>query len=485
MSKNVLESPLAGQWYTADAGVLRNELAKYLEQVEGPALDNVMALVLPHAGYRFSGQTAAFGIKQVAGAAYRRVIVLGPSHGVPMPNAASVPDATHYATPLGEVPVDTDCIAALKAHPFFQTVPMAHAREHSVQIEVPLLQYALEDFQLVPIVVGQLDPETARAMGRALADNIDAETLVVASTDFTHYGPRFQYVPFRDNIPENLRTLDEGAIQRIQAKDLDGFLAYIDETGATVCGRHPLAVLLAMLPEPAKGHVLSYTTSGELTGDYGNSVSYASLAFTGTWPGGKEAPQKKPAESEASLEPGEKQTLLKLARETLAIALREQRLPDVSELDVAITPGMEEIRGAFVTLRQNGRLRGCIGDIFPSHPLYMSVMRNAANAALNDPRFPAMTPEELPGTDIEISALTPQKPVDSYEAIEVGRHGVVLSKAGRRAVFLPQVAPEQGWDRDTMLSHLAAKAGLPQEAWREDAQFTVFEAEVFAEEDKA
>jgi len=480
MPKKVFTSTLAGRWYEADPVRLTAELDGYLANVDTAALGEVHALILPHAGYRYSGQVAAHGVKQVAVKRFSRVIVMGPTHQLPMEDVASVPDATHYATPLGEIPLDVAFIRALKQYPQFRTIRGAHDTEHSVQIEVPLLQRVLDNFKLVPIVVGQLDAASCREMGRVLAGLIDADALVVVSSDFTHYGPNYGYVPFRDDVPTNLEKLDRGAWNFIEKKDLNGFYDYIDQTGATICGRHPIGLLLAMLPADSQPHLLKYDTSGNLMGDTSNSVSYLSIAVTGTWKQGK-AVAVQPQE-EAALTEGDRAQLLALARATLECAVKQQRVPTPEELGIAITPAMRRVRGAFVTLNKDGQLRGCIGDILPSRPLYKAVMGNAINAGLRDRRFRPVQAEELPLLHYEISALTEPEPVPSYGDIVIGRHGMVVEKAGRSAVYLPQVAPEQGWDLAETLTHLSQKAGLPPDAWREGASFTVFEAIVFAEE---
>jgi len=452
-----------------------------LDKVQEPPIENIQALILPHAGYRYSGQTAAYGIKQIIGKKFRRVVVMGPSHRSAMENMASVPDVTHYGTPLGEVPLDTAFITALKKHPFFQTLPYVHEGEHSVQIEVPLLQRALGEFSLVPIVVGQADLASSRKMASVLASLIDEETLVVASSDFTHFGPNYGYVPFRDDVPARLKALDMGAYEHIEKKDPEGLYNYLDTTGDTICGSRPIAILLSMLPAESQAHLLKYDTSGNVTGDYTNSVSYFAIAFAGTW---KKGAGPAIPEEKTVLEAEDKKRLLGLARKTIEFALTQQRMPSLEELGIENAPALEAVQGAFVTLKEHEQLRGCIGDIFPTRPLYKAVMANAINAAVNDPRFPPVQPEEIPQLHIEISVLTPLQPLDDYRRIEIGKHGVVLSKNGRRAVFLPQVAPEQGWDLEEMLTNLARKAGLPGDAWKEGASFEVFEAIVF-EEDRA
>ena len=482
-AKKTFVSQLAGQWYPADLAQLKADLDSYFSKAPATLPDNVHALILPHAGYQYSGTVAAAAVRSVAGKTFSRVVVMGPSHSLPMENVASVPDATHYATPLGEVPLDVELINSLKKYPQFKTIPGADEGEHSVQIEIPLLQRALGEFRLVPIVVGQLDEPTTSQMGRVLAGLIDSNTLVVASSDFTHYGPRFQYVPFKDDVAANLKKLDMGAWDAIANKDVTGFAQYIGKTGATICGHNPIGVLLAMLPQDFTAHQSAYDTSGNLTGDYANSVSYLSAAFSGSWPAVDKTRAPAPAEQASVLSDEDKALLLKLARGVLEDYVKNGNTATPESLGVTVTAGMERVMGAFVTLNLDGELRGCIGEIFPRRPLYKAVMDHAVNAAVNDRRFRPVTADELPRIEMDISALTEPRPVGSYNDIIIGKHGMVLEKSGRSAVFLPQVAPEQGWTLDETLSHLAVKAGLPPDAWKEGASFTVFEAIVFSEKD--
>jgi len=265
--------------------------------------------------------------------------------------------------------------------------------------------------------------------------------------------------------------------------DAKGFLEYKYKTGATICGYIPIAVLLSMLDEPVGAELINYTTSGELTGDFTNSVSYLSVAFSGSW---QNNPEIKPQANNPELELTEEDTkqLLALARKTIVYALRTQRVPQASELGVSISDAMKCPRAAFVTLKKHSQLRGCIGDIFPQRPLYKSVIRNAINACVNDRRFLPVTEEECNDITIEISALTAPEPVASSNEIRFGIDGVVLSKDGHSAVFLPQVAPEQGWDVNQMLTQLSLKAQLPADAWKEGASFLVFQAVVFGESEK-
>jgi AmmeMemoRadiSam system protein B/AmmeMemoRadiSam system protein A len=412
---------------------------------------------------------------------YERVVIIGPSHSVRMEEVLSVPRVTHYETPLGQVPLDVEFINKLLKYSLFQNVPQAHKYEHSVQIEVPLLQHSRKDFKIVPIVAGSCSLETTNKAGAILRSLVDDETLVIASSDFVHYGPNYGYVPFNENISEQIKKLDMGAYEHMARLDSKGFLEYKQRTGATICGYVPIAILLSMLSEPAEAQLINYATSGELTGDFTNSVSYLSIAFSGTW---GDSPEVEPQVNNPELTEEDKRQLLTLARSTMVYALRNQRVPQTSELGVAISDAMKCSRAAFVTLKKDCQLRGCIGDIFPQRPLYKSVIMNAIHACFNDKRFPQVSEDECEGITIEISALTVPEPVTSPDEIRIGTDGVVLNKDGHSAVFLPQVAPEQGWNVNQMLTQLSAKAQLPPDAWKEGASFLVFQAVVFGESEK-
>jgi AmmeMemoRadiSam system protein A/AmmeMemoRadiSam system protein B len=398
-----------------------------------------------------------------------------------MEEMLSVPRVTHYETPLGQIPLDVEFINKLLKHPMFQNVPQTHKYEHSVQIEVPLLQHCQKDFKIVPIVAGSCSLETINKAGSVLKSLIDGETLVITSSDFVHYGMNYGYRPFSENIPEQIKKLDMGAYEYIANRDAKGFLDYRQRTGATICGYIPIAILLSMLGDDVKVELTKYVTSGDLTGDFTNSVSYLSIAFSGAW---ANHPEIKPPTNNPALTDEDKNQLLTLARKTIVYALRNRRVPQASELGVTISDAMICPRAAFVTLKKNSRLRGCIGDIFPQKPLYKSVILNAINACVNDRRFPAVTEAECKDITIEISALTVPEPVASSDEIRIGIDGVVLNKDGRSAVFLPQVAPEQGWDVSQMLRQLSLKAGLPEDAWKEGASFLVFQAVIFGENEK-
>jgi len=474
----VLRSSLAGSWYPADPNVLTAQFDDLFKKADANAIDNVIALILPHAGYQWSGQTAALCLK-TTDKKYKRIIVIGPSHHTYMEDVFSAPRATHYETPLGQIPLDVEFIDRLLKFPVFQNLPHALEYENSVEMELPLLQYRCKDFKLVPIVAGACSLEAIKKAGQILISLVDTDTLVVASSDFVHYGRQHQYVPFTENIPERLRQLDMGAYEYIAKLDAEGFLEYRQKTKATICGAMPIAVLLSMLSQPSQAHLVKYTTSGELTGDFGNSVSYLAVAFSGKW---ANHPEIEPDKNAPELSEQDKKQLLILARQSILYALQNRRFPQPSELTATISDAMSQPRAAFVTLKKHSQLRGCIGDVLPQRPLYKSVIANAIRAGFSDTRFSPLTQEECKDITIEISALTMPRPVESPDKIRLGVDGIVLNKDGRSALYLPQVAPEQGWDLNQTLTNLSLKAGLPADAWKEGTQFLVFQAVVFGED---
>jgi MEMO1 family protein len=478
-----LRSSLAGTWYPGDAEGLRSQIEACFDKADAGQRKDLIALIAPHAGYAYSGPTAAKGMALIA-RPYGRIIVIGPTHRVALRDGLIVPRAGSFQTPLGKIPIDEAVVDRLLQQPLFRDMPAAFEGENSVEIELPLLQFhqgRYGDFKLVPILAGQCSAETIDKAAAVLRTCVDANTLVVASSDFTHYGPNYDYVPFKEDVSQRLKDLDMGAYATIAAKNAQGLLDYQKKTGDTICGYIPVAILLSMLDSSTKVHRVDYTTSGQVTGDYTNSVSYLSVAFTGAWTAGPAAGQGTRPAAEGSLSEKDKRQLLSLARKTIEAYLRDGRPPSAADLGVQVSSALQMSRAAFVTLKKQGDLRGCIGDVLPRQPLYQSVIENAINAAVNDPRFMPVSPSEVKALRIEISALTVPSPVRSSGQIRLGTDGIILSKGGRRALFLPQVAPEQGWTLQQTLTELSRKAGLAPDAWREGASFQVFQAEVFGE----
>jgi AmmeMemoRadiSam system protein B len=276
----VRKSTLAGSWYPNEKKVLKEEIENFFKKV--PDLDvkgRIFSFVAPHAGYMWSGRCAASVYKILKGRPINRVIILGPSHSASF-NGLCSSYYDYYETPLGKVAVDRDICTKLSKNKLFKGPERAEALEHSLEIQLPFLQLVLSDFKIVPLVVGDLSIEDYKETAKILTHFIDEKTLLIASSDFTHYGYGFSYLPFTKNYKENLKKLDIDACNLILKKDFPGFMNYIDQTKITICGFRPIGLMLNMLPEVAYGKLLKYYTSGDLTGDYSNSVSYVSLIFT-------------------------------------------------------------------------------------------------------------------------------------------------------------------------------------------------------------
>ena len=501
-----LNSSIAGSWYPADAAELREMLDRYRAEIEPEERREEASpdiLILPHAGYIYSARTAMYGISQLRRNAFRRVVILAPSHRSAFADRLIAPEVTALGTPLGDIPVDTEAIDRVGSVFPVSRNNLVHAAEHATQIEYPLLQYALGEFRVVPFVVGDFssEGELDRA-GAALRQILEEGTLLVISSDFTHYGQRFGFAPFGRGraAARQVREVDLQAFEAIREGDCAKFETLLDRTCATICGRNPIRLMLHCIPKGTRFELLHYSTSIEETGDDSDFVCYLCGAGYAAWPAKTQtaqtlAAQKTVTASKGAVAPAgaemneeyfseeERRTLLGMARRSIEHALRTGRVLPEDAFQAEATEKMRKKMGCFVTLnrRSDGSLRGCIGEIEPYRPLYRAVTARAIDAAFRDPRFRPMSMAEWGDVKIEISALTPAHPVSSWQEIEIGRHGMTLSKNGRMAVFLPQVAPEQGWDLETTLSHLALKAGLRADDWREGASFTVFEAIVFHE----
>ncbi len=460
----------AGNWYPGDSAALAKTVDDLLAQATPPPLSaKPFAVVAPHAGYRYSAPAAAAGYAALRGHTYKRVVVLAFSHRAGGLRGVDVPqELTAYATPLGEVPVDRKICDQLLSTPLFASRPDVDRGEHSLELQLPFLQRVVKDFQLVPLLVGQMTDQECAAAAEALRPWLDEDTLLVASTDFTHYGPNYGYVPFKDDIENKLRDLADKAAAALARCDYDGFADHLAKTSDTICGRAPVLLLLRTLAMGggAVGIRTAFDTSGRMTGDWANSVTYQSFVFT------------RRAGTLGDTERGE---LLRLARQTVAAFLRKEGAPAV---DADKLPADLRRDGAcFVTLQNHKQLRGCIGNMVARGPLYQAVIDNAV-AACQDARFVnnPVTAGELEPLRIEISYLTPMKPVSRPEEIVVGQHGLHIALGPQRGVLLPQVAYERGWTRQQFLGELCRKAGLPPEAWkRPEAQIHSFEAEVFGE----
>lgn len=486
---------LAGTWYPAEAPRLREGVRACMRGAGRPASPILpfartaaslqqegtfpAAIVAPHAGHRWSGPCAGAVFDLARGARFRRLLLLGPSHRERFAGVALPQDDT-FATPLGPIPLDGAALAMLDRRPSFHRSDRAHAEEHSLEIELPFAQETLAaDFTLIPLLVGRLDDGSRDDAATAIRELWDLETLLVVSSDFTHFGADFGYEPFDRDVAGSIARLDARAVAHLLALDLHGFESFLDESGATICGANPLRILLAA----AAGRRLQpgwvdYFRSADKTGDFDHSVSYVGLAFYGET-------VRVPDSTTVALARPESALLHVLARRAVAEAVEGRdaeplHAGDVRHLFGPDTP-LAEPHGVFVTLRSaEHELRGCIGRVESESSLVEAVQDCAAAAATRDTRFASIAAKEVASLSIEISILSPSRRVSHPEEIVLGRDGVVLEAGGRRALFLPQVAIEHGWSLSETLEQLARKAGLPSSSIR-NAELSVFRTRSFAE----
>lgn len=468
---NVRPPVCAGTWYPGDRDKLNQMVDKLMDEARPPAVDGKpLAVIAPHAGYRFSAPVAAAAYRSLRGQAYKRVFVMAFSHRrAGMYRGVHVPDDLEaYEMPGGRVPIDREAVATLKKNPAFVSIAGLDRDEHSLELQLPFLQAAIKSFRLVPLYVGQMSPQHFASAAHTIMSCMDDDSLLVASSDFTHFGPNYGYEPFKDNLPTRLAGLADQSAASLLTCDFDGFAEHMQTTDDTICGQGPILLLLRILSMKSGAQAVraAFDTSGHMTGDYANSVTYQSFVF---------APR--PPLFEDSL----RQQLLKLARETVTAYLNGK---EPSKPEPATLPAPLREKGAcFVTLHNHGELRGCIGNTEATEPLYSAVIRNAVHAC-RDPRFTLepVTAAEVPQLHIEISRLTPMQRIRDTREVIIGRHGLLISLHGQRGLLLPQVAYERGWTREHFLGEVCRKAGLPMDSWKKpDAELYSFEAEVFGE----
>lgn len=458
----------AGFWYPAGQEALAAAVDQYLsEKPEKLPTGQPVAIIAPHAGYRFSGACAGAAFSAVKGRKYDRVIVLGISHRVPFAGAV-VLKADAYETPLGRIEIDSAACKDLLEHELFKENAAAFDGEHSLENELPFLQRALAGpFKLVPVLVGLADADQASEIAGRIRPLMAGQTLMVVSSDFTHHGRDYNYVRFTTGLQANLKALAMAAATEITELDDQGLRKHIEDTGDTICGRNAISVLLHTLPPGSKGEVAKFQTSGELLGDYTNSVSYLSIVF---------------AQGDDMISPDGQAILLDIARKVIEGGVRREKRP-VFEVEA---PELQQNQGAFVTITTNGKLRGCIGLFTADQPLHKVVRDMAHAAAFEDSRFTynRLKPDDIANMKIEISVLSPMKRVrEPLKEVEVGKHGIYVVRGNRHGTFLPQVAIDHDMDLETFLSTCCAhKAGLSPDAWKDpQTEVYVYSAQVFGE----
>ena len=460
----------ANRFYTGDARELSEEVDSFLALHRGDAkYQNMAALIVPHAGYYYSGNVAASAYMAIdAKKQYKRIFLLGPSHHEWLDGASVNTEAEYYATPLGNVKVDHETAVALtNSDSVFSYRPEAHDREHCLEVQLPFLQrrFAMHKQEvppIVPIIISTNDYDKLKRMAEALKPYFTDENLFVISSDFSHY-PSY----------EDACEVDARTGKAIETGDVEEFIATINANAqsgkrnlhTSACGEFAIITLMLMLDNEYEVRHLMYQNSGDISGEHDRVVGYHSFAVL------------RKNSTSFTLSDTDKKALKEIAFNSIRDSLDGKPIaqPIINSKLLILNSKC----GAFVSLHKHGHLRGCIGHFGEDYPLHEIVAEMARAAAFEDPRFMPVTHDELNDLDIEISVLTPMRRIQSLDEFELHRHGIYIKKDYRSGTFLPQVADEVNWTKEEFVGHCSQdKAGLGWDGWR-DAELYVYEAIVF------
>jgi AmmeMemoRadiSam system protein B/AmmeMemoRadiSam system protein A len=473
----VKKADLAGDWYPSSKWELESQIRKYLDDAKTEAMGrNAFAVISPHAGYRFSGPVAGYAYKAISDKKVNTVIIVGFSHRRPFDGIA-VYDRGIVRTPIGDAAIDEKLAKELIASdPRISFNSSLFTAENSVELQIPFVQMVFPKAKIVPVAFGSQSFADASILAEALAKALKSrdDCLVVASTDLSHYHP------YEEAVKADRHTIS--VIEKMKAKELyeEGELGLCE-----LCGVMPVSAVLMAAEKLGfnKVSVLKYANSGDTFGNKENVVGYLSAVVYKEEGGGETAMAKETEKKTDArlLNDSQRKRLLEIARESIVSYVRDGKRKTFDEKD----PVLNRPMGAFVTLHENGELRGCIGNMVGQGPLYKTVADMAIEAATGDPRFSPLSPSELSAIDIEISVLSPLKRVSSYKEITIPGNGVVVRSMFGSGVYLPQVATETGWTREEFLTSLCGqKAGISPDAWKDPAtELYTFTAEVFGEKD--
>ena len=463
----------ANRFYTGDARELSEEVDSFLALHSGDAKhQNVAAVIVPHAGYYFSGNVAASAYMAIdVKKPYKRIFLLGPSHHEWLDGASVNTEADYYATPLGHVKVDHETAVALtntdgtdKTDSVFRYRPKAHDREHCLEVQLPFLQRRFNEVPpIVPIVISTNEYDKLKQIAEVLKPYFTDENLFVISSDFSHY-PSY----------EDAYEVDTKTGKAIETGNVEEFIATLHANArsgkrnlaTSACGEFAIITLMLMLDNQYEVKHLMYQNSGDIDNhDHSRVVGYHSFAIL-----------RKDSTS-FTLSGADKKALKEIAFNSIRDSLDGKPIAQpILNSQFSI---LNSKCGAFVSLHKHGRLRGCIGHFGEDYPLHEIVAEMARAAAFEDPRFMPVTRDELDDLDIEISVLTPMRRIQSLDEFELHRHGIYIKKGYRSGTFLPQVANEVNWTKEEFVGHCSQdKAGLGWDGWR-DAELYVYEAIVF------
>jgi AmmeMemoRadiSam system protein A len=352
--------------------------------------------------------------------------------------------------------VDEDLAQKISQVSGFSYIPAAHKEEHSIEVQIPFIQKTLPQTKIVPILMGIPSRDTITKLAESLKQTLSGRNvLLIVSTDMSHYFPK-----------EKATAVDNETISLIKSLDTDSLMKKVQRRENIMCGGGGVvsALIYARTLGTPRIEILRYADSSATGGGDTKVVGYLSAAV-----------YSKPRSQPFSLTDEEKTELLNVARSAVTLYVQKKEILRYEPQ----TPSLFTEKGAFVTLKKLGRLRGCIGYIEPVAPLHLTITQAAISAASQDNRFPPVQPSELPDLEYEISVLSLPRKIDSPDEVIVGRHGLIIVQGARKGVLLPQVPVENRWSRKTFLQQACLKAGLPQNAWSSGAEVFIFEAIVF------
>jgi len=471
----------ANRFYTGDAGELSKEVDSLLALHRGETVyRDVAALIVPHAGYYFSGNVAAAAYMAIPrDKQYKRIFLLGPSHHEWLDGASVNTEADYYATPLGQVKVDhVTAVALTEADCVFRYEPRAHDREHCLEVQLPFLQrfftihsslFTKDVPPIVPIIISTNDFQKLKRIAEALKPYLTEENLFIVSSDFSHY-PKY----------DDACKVDALTGKAVESGDVEQFIAALEENArsgvrnlaTSACGELAIATLLMMIDSTYEVKHLIYQNSGDAEeSDHSRVVGYHAFAIVRNG--------QARTDTDFSLTDDEKRMLKDIALTSIKDSLNGRGIAVANSSFFTLHSSLKQKCGAFVSLHKHGRLRGCIGHFGEDVPLHEIVAEMARAAAFEDPRFMPVTADELADIDIEISVLTPMRRIQSLDEFELHRHGIYIRKGYRSGTYLPQVADEVSWTKEEFVSHCAQdKAGIGWDGWK-DAELYVYEAIVF------
>lgn len=456
----------AGRFYSDNPTELKIQLQQLFSKAQEKRSKNTpLAIIVPHAGYAFSGEVAASAYNQIdPNCKFEHIFIIGSSHTTAF-EGASVYCSGDYETPLGIVRVDQELVQKLVVeNKLLKCYPEPHLYEHSLEVQLPFLQYHLKTtFKIVPIIIGSATAETAKKLAAILKPYLNEKNLFVISSDFSHY-PRY----------ENAVKVDLATAEAILMNKASKLIAALDDNkkkkipglSTSLCGWSSVLTLLNMTEEipDISVDVLQYKNSGDSpSGGKDGVVGYCAISFTPA--------KQKSQTNEFSISDEDKKYLLKLAHDTIAEHIRKGTTPEVDDSD--LSTAIKSPCGAFVTLTKDHKLKGCIGRFDPDEPLWKVVQTMAISAATKDYRFSPVLSGEIDQLEIEISVLTPLKRIKSLDEFVLGEQGIYIKKGDLHGTFLPQVATSTGWNKEEFLGHCAKeKVGIGWNGWKTAKLYT-------------